>query len=51
MSSLETQLNIPKEHWARIKALSRYIGYLGKDDLARDLLIVQRSTDWQAFAA
>lgn len=99
---LETQPNIPKEHWARIKALSRYIGYLGKDeyfhlkpaadlvtrliqqvsryldrplrweppaadeqakmaaisrvknqvhtgllDLARDLLIVQRSTDWQ----
>ena len=25
---LETQPNIPKEHWARIKALSRYIGYL-----------------------
>ena len=100
---LETQPNIPKEHWGRIKALARYIGYLGKDeyfhlkpaadlvtrliqqvsryldrplrwepqgadeqaklaaisrvknlvhtgllDLARDLLIVQHSADWQA---
>ena len=99
---LEAQPNVPKEHWARIKALSRYIGYLGKDeyvhlkpaadlvtrliqqisryldrplrweppaadeqakfaaisrvknlvhtgllDLARELLIIQRSTDWQ----
>jgi energy-coupling factor transporter ATP-binding protein EcfA2 len=100
---LETQPNIPKQHWARIKALTRHIGYLGKDeyfdlkpsadlvtrliqqvsryldrplrwepreadeevrlaaiarvknrvhtgllDLARDLLIVRRSTDWQS---
>jgi hypothetical protein len=100
---LEARPDIPKEHWARIKALSRHIGYLGKDeyfhlkpaadlvdrliqqigryldrphriipdqadedvrlaaiarvknrvhsellDLVRDLLIVKRSTDWQA---
>ena len=31
---LEARPDIPKEHWARIKALTRHIGYLDKDQYA-----------------
>ncbi len=31
---LESRPDIPKEHWARIKALTRHIGLLGKDQYA-----------------
>jgi hypothetical protein len=29
---LEARPDVPKEHWARIKAMTRHIGYLGKDE-------------------